>query len=337
LRRLFLQHLGATPIQVALTRRLHFAKKLVDETTLPFEEIAFAAGFGSVRRFNGHIRRTYDRTPTQLRRLARQRASADPESYRFRLAYRPPYDWDAVLAFLAAHATPGVERVEGGRYFRTIAIDDKAGSIEVSRENEGAALTLRVRFPDPRALLSIVERVKRLFDLGADPDAIGKILRADPLLRRQLALHPGVRVPGAWEAFELAVQSLATPQVAGRIAARFGARTPEGVLFPTPTQIANAPRDAVAPAIRALARDFDVAKAGPHVAMRALGEPDAFPSGDRLLRRAAGGLTTRELERRSQAWRPWRAYAAILLWQGGANAMARPGVRGGAPLAAGAT
>jgi AraC family transcriptional regulator of adaptative response / DNA-3-methyladenine glycosylase II len=241
LRRLFLQHLGATPIKVALTRRLHFAKKLVDETSLPFEEIAFAAGFGSVRRFNGHIRRTYDRTPTQLRRLARQRASPDPGSYRFRLAYRPPYDWDGILAHLAA---PGV--VEAGRYTRAITLDGKHGAIEVTRAASGPALVLEVRFPEPRALLSIVERVKRLFDLGADPAAIAATLGADPLLRRLLARHPGVRVPGSWDAVDWA-------------------------------------------------------------------EPDAFSSDDRALRRAAGGLTARELERRSQAWRPWRAYAAMLL------------------------
>src|SRR4029079_11777150 len=100
LRRLFLQHLGATPLDVALTRRVHFAKKLLDETTLPFGEIAFAAGFGSLRRFNGQIRRTFARTPTELRRLARTHAACEAGCYRFRLAYRPPYDWDGVLAFL---------------------------------------------------------------------------------------------------------------------------------------------------------------------------------------------------------------------------------------------
>src|SRR2546428_2575912 len=102
LRRLFLQHLGATPLEVALTRRVHFAKKLLDETALALDQVAFASGFGSLRRFNGHIRRTYARTPTELRRLARQRVAADAECYRFRLTYRPPYDWDAALGFLAA-------------------------------------------------------------------------------------------------------------------------------------------------------------------------------------------------------------------------------------------
>src|SRR6267142_2276328 len=197
LRRLFLQHLGATPLDVALTRRLHFAKKLVDETPLAFHQVAIASGFGSLRRFNAEIRRTYARTPTQLRRLARQRPTADSDSdcYRFRLAYRPPYDWDAMLAFLAARATPGVESVDGSRYRRAIAINGRGGSIEVSPLDTGAALGLEVRFPDPRLLLVIVERVRRMFDLGADPAVIAGHLRADSLLRRPLSRHPGIRVP----------------------------------------------------------------------------------------------------------------------------------------------
>src|SRR5206468_2262171 len=105
LRRVFLQHLGATPLQVALTRRVHFAKKLIDETTLSCSQVAYAAGFGSQRRFNSQIRRVYKRAPTELRRLRRLDAPIDSESYRFRLAYRPPFDWEALLAFLRARAT----------------------------------------------------------------------------------------------------------------------------------------------------------------------------------------------------------------------------------------
>jgi AraC family transcriptional regulator of adaptative response / DNA-3-methyladenine glycosylase II len=357
LRRLFLQHLGATPLEVALTRRVHFAKKLLDETTLAFREVAFASGFGSLRRFNGQIRRTYERTPTELRRRARQHVAADPECYRFRLAYRPPYDWDAVLAFLGARATPGVEIVEGSRYRRTITLDGKAGSIVVSRLASGCALGLEVRFPDPRALLFIVERVRRVFDLGADPAVIEKHLRTDSLLREALARHRGIRVPGAWDGFELAVRAIlgqqisvrAATTIAGRIAWMFGSPAPHGGqderLFPTPAQLASAPMERAgvipkrAEAIRSLAREVangTIAFAscpdgrtsspltalpgigawtGEYIAMRALGEPDAFPSGDRVLRRMAGDLSTRQLDIRSQAWRPWRAYAVMLLWQ----------------------
>ena len=358
LRRLFLKHLGATPLEVALTRRVHFAKKLLDETTLAFREVALASGFGSLRRFNGQIRRTYERTPTELRRRARQRVVADPECYRFRLAFRPPYDGDAMLAFLGARATPGVESVEGSRYRRTIAVDGKAGSIDVYRLESGAALGLEVRFPDPRALLFIVERVRRVFDLGADPAVIQEHLRPDLLLREALARHRGIRVPGAWDGFELAVRAIlgqqiavrAATTIAGRIASMFGSPAPHGRdlgrQFPTPAQLANAPLERAgvvttrAEAIRSLARRvangtiaFDSRVDGratasaltalpgigdwtaEYIAMRALGEPDAFPGGDLVLRRMAGDLTARELDRRSQAWRPWRAYAVVLLWQ----------------------
>src|ERR1700740_1545507 len=114
LRRLFIQHLGAPPSAVAQTRRLHFAKKLIDETRLPMGEIALAAGFGCVRRFNAAIQKTYKRTPTHIRKLARLKAEPVENQYVFHLRYRPPYDWNGMLSFLAARAPPGGEAVEGG-------------------------------------------------------------------------------------------------------------------------------------------------------------------------------------------------------------------------------
>jgi AraC family transcriptional regulator, regulatory protein of adaptative response / DNA-3-methyladenine glycosylase II len=357
LRRLFVQHLGATPLEVALTRRVHFAKKLLDETTLSCTEVAFASGFGSLRRFNGQIRRTYGRAPTALRRLARKPELADPTSYRFRLAFRPPYDWPAIAAFLHVRATPGVEFVDAAHYRRTIVVDGKAGIIDVTPDASGRALTLDVRFPDPRSLLFIVEQVRRMFDLGADPALIAGQLGSDRLLRPLIDARPGVRVPGAWNGFELAVRAIigqqisvrAATTVTGRIAEMFGSLLPGdeevGRLFPTPSQLEYAAIEgagiiaARAATIRALARAvlrgtirfgscadtgevMAALRALPgigawtaeYIAMRALNEPDAFPTGDLVLRRAAGNLSANELERRSEAWRPWRAYAVMLLW-----------------------
>ena len=324
LRRLFLRHLGATPTAIALTRRLHFAKKLVDETSLPFEQVAYAAGFGSVRRFNSEIRRVYSRTPTQLRQLAGKRAeSIEHERYQFRLAYRPPYDWDAIIEILRANAIPGVEHVDRTRYRRTIAIGEHTGEIEV-RPDAGFALALDIRFGDPKQLLVIVERVRRMFDLGADPAAIGEQLGADPLLAPRLEHHPGIRVPGAWEAGELATLALAGGRATARIVELFGTRTASGAMvFPSPAQLAAAPleRTGITPRTAELIKRFDPhaldelpAATAQYLAMRALGEPDAFPASDPTLRRALGDRTPRDVERLSEAWRPWRAYAAMLLW-----------------------
>ena len=123
LRRLFVRHLGATPIAVAQTRRLHFAKKLIDETVLPMSQIAIAAGFGSVRRFNAGIHKVYHRTPTQIRHIARQKTVQPEHQYLFRLHFRPPYHWQGMLDFLAPRATPGVETVEQATYRRTVAVE----------------------------------------------------------------------------------------------------------------------------------------------------------------------------------------------------------------------
>ena len=354
LRRLFVQHLGATPLEVALTRRVHFAKKLIDETRLPVSQIAFAAGFGSLRRLNGEIRKTFSRTPTELRTLSRKRSDGS-DGYRFRLSYRPPYDWPQVIGFLAARATPGVEAVDAGRYQRTIAIGETTGTIAIAPADKGSALVLDVRIGDPRALLAIVERVRRMFDLGADPSLVAQQLSGDVLLRRAAAAHAGIRTPGAWDAFEITVRAIlgqqisvkAATTIAGRIAERWGSplptpNSPLNRLFPTPAQLADAPLEEAgitssrARTLRLLARavrdggivfngvsTLESLRAIPgigewtaqYVAMRALNEPDAFPSGDLVLRRMAGDCSARELERRSEAWRPWRAYAVMLLWQ----------------------
>lgn len=359
LRRLFVQHLGASPNAVTQTRRLHFAKKLIDETTLPMKHLALAAGFGSVRRFNAAIRKVYRRTPTQIRRLV-PRLQAQPEhEYVFRLRFRPPLDWHGMLAFLAPRATPGVEVVEQGCYRRTISLSGSHGCIEASLAPARDELALRIHFEDARWLFLIVDRVRRMFDLNANPFEIAAHLNADPLLARYSALHPGLRVPGCWDGFELAVRAILGQQVtveratalAGRLAQKFGAPVAAGRglthVFPTPNVLAAADLgdfglpNARAESIRALARAVlegrisfsrvpDVGAflarfrelpgigdwTAQYVAMRAFGEPDAFPSADRGLMRGASMPSAWQLEKGSQAWRPWRAYAAMLLWRG---------------------
>ena len=158
LRRLFLKHLGATPSAVAKTRRLHFAKKLIDETRLPMADVALASGFGCVRRFNDGIRKVYHRTPTQIRRLARQTRLQVENQYLFRLRFRPPFDWNGMLAFLAPRATPGVEAVVNGNYLRSISLGGCDGYFEVSLDEPNNTLVVRLQFSDPRSLFCITER-----------------------------------------------------------------------------------------------------------------------------------------------------------------------------------
>src|SRR5258708_600882 len=171
LRRLFMNHLGATPSTVAQTRRLHFAKRLIDETTLPMIQVAVASGFGCVRRFNAAILKTYHRTPTQIRRLVRIQEIQPSNQYLFRLRFRPPYDWKGMLAFLGARAIPGVELVDHRCYRRSISLNGRHGHIEVFLDESVPALVARVEFSDARDLFLIIEKIRRMFDVNADWEA----------------------------------------------------------------------------------------------------------------------------------------------------------------------
>ncbi len=253
LRRLFQKHLGASPAAVAQTRRVLFAKQLITETQMPMAEIALAAGFSSLRRFNDTIRTLYGRPPRSLRR---DEAPADASSaIRLTLPFKPPYDWAAIIAFLAVRAIGGVELVRPDCYARSIAIGSAQGTIVVRPAEGRNALIATIHFPDISALPLIVARIRRLFDLGADPDVIGAQLAEDPRLAPLVAARPGLRVPGAWDGFELAVRGILGQQItvgaatalARRLVACCGTRLAEigdGMLtglthvFPAPGRIA---------------------------------------------------------------------------------------------------
>ena len=290
LRRLFLRHLGATPIAVAQTRRLHFAKKLIDETRLPMNQVALASGFGCVRRFNAGIRKVYKRTPTQIRRLARLKEIQSENQYLFRLHYRPPYHWEGILAFLSARVTSGLEVVERESYRRTISWDGRDGYFEVSPDPERDALVAKIEFSDPHSLIFIVERIRAMFDLNADWQAIVRSLKTDPLLASPVKADPGLRVPGCWNGFELATRAILGQQItvkganalAGRLVSSFGKpfSAANGLthLFPQPAVLADAKIASIglpkarAKTIRALAR----AVCNGRICFEGMADSDAF-------------------------------------------------------------
>lgn len=200
LRRLFQHHIGASPITVAQTRRVLFAKQLLAETAMPLAQVALASGFGSVRRFNAVFQKLYKKAPGDFRRARDRHADvANENTLTLTLPFAPPYDWPAMLAALA-HRAEKNETVETNVWRRRIALDGVTGTVAVSRaQHQPNALQAVIRFPAVTALPSIVRRIRRVFDLSADPIAIGNQLAEDPLLAPLVRARPGLRVPGSWD------------------------------------------------------------------------------------------------------------------------------------------
>ena len=370
LQRVFLAHTGATPHTVHATRRLLLAKQLLTETALPVTDVALAAGYNSLRRFNAAFKDGCGMPPGAIRRQ-KSAALAPSGTLTLRLGYRPPLDFPLLLAFLAKRAIPGIERVNADSYERVVGTADAPAWIRVSAIATRPELQLDIDGADPRAIPDIVRRVRRMFDLDANLQAVHTAFTDDPLLERAIALHPGLRVPCGWDGFELAVRAVLGQQIsvagattlARRLVDTWGAQraaagpmqaaTPHPGLdraFPSPERLRDAALESIglprtrAATLRALSAavtdgrlsfeagqtlDAFVERAtalpgigawtAQYIAMRALALPDAFPAGDLVLqqRLAPPGLARlgeRATEARSQAWRPWRAYAVLHLW-----------------------
>jgi AraC family transcriptional regulator, regulatory protein of adaptative response / DNA-3-methyladenine glycosylase II len=252
LRRLFVERVGAPPISVHTTRRLLFAKQLLTETALPVTEVALASGFRSLRRFNAAFLQANRIPPRELRRHPRTAAGT---ALVLRLGYRPPYDFDALLAFLRTRALPGVERVDEHSYARVFGPADAPGWLRLSAWPGGEhALQLQLHCPQPTQLLGVVTTLRRMFDLDANPEAIADTFRHDAILGPLLARRPGLRLPGGWDGFEIAVRAILGQQIsvaaartlATRIVQRWGESLPTAPmaglerLFPTPAALAQA-------------------------------------------------------------------------------------------------
>ena len=360
LRRAFGAEFGVSPVEFAQTQRLLLAKRLLTDTALPVTEVAYASGFGSVRRFNALFRHRYRLRPTQLRRQRSTQSPAASDALGFELSFRPPFDWPAVSGFLGARAIAGVEALEGGRYRRTVRIPGdrkvRTGWISVEMSPNKPTLRVAVSASLVEALPPVLSRVKTLMDLACHPAEVAQALGS--LAKRR----PGLRVPGAFDGFEMAVRAVLGQQVtvtaastlAGRFAAAFGdpIATPFAsltTLFPSASRVADlTPRRvarlgmprarartivalsrAVAEGRLVLAPNADVdatlemLRAIPgvgewtaqYVAMRALAWPDAFPHTDLGVMKALGETGARRVLDAGEAWRPWRAYAVMHLWQ----------------------
>jgi AraC family transcriptional regulator, regulatory protein of adaptative response / DNA-3-methyladenine glycosylase II len=361
LSRLFARHVGVSPATIAQSRRLHFAKRLLDDTPLPITDIAHASGFGSIRRFNDAFQETYRRSPRELRKGKRVASDkSEGAEITLRLSFRPPYDWDHLYAFLAAGAIQGVEVVTAGCYARAAPTPSGYAVLQIRPVTRAYALEVRIKGAMPAEFPSLLSSVRRMFDLTADPGHIATAMRSDPLLLPLMARRPGLRIPGTWDPFECSVRAIVGQKtsvparigVLKRLVERFGKPIEPlmagiGRLFPTPAALADANLDELGlnrtrrEALRELARGvrdnlirFDAPgeevsrmlcalpgvgrwTAG-YVALRGLGEPDAFPFGDLQLRRLASfgdkPLTALALEARAECWRPFRGYAVFHLW-----------------------
>ena len=371
LERLLQAELGAGPLALAAARRVQTARTLVESTSLPMTDVAFAAGYASVRAFNDAVRTTYALTPSQLRAAAAVTSPTGPGALSLRLAYRQPLDPSNLLGHLVATAVPGVEEYRGGAYRSTVPLPHGPGVVAVHPPRDGA-FPVTVRLTELRDLPAAVARTRRLLDLDADPVAVDEALAADPALRPLVRAARGRRVPRALDPEAMALRAVIGQQVSTAAARTHAARLvsalgtpvddPDGGLthvFPRPADLLADPdatarllampaarRDTLIGLARALADGDVVLDAGAGraaaraaltalpgigpwtvetVAMRALGDPDAFLPTDLGVRQAARRLglpvSAAALERESRAWSPWRAYAVQHLWATGTHAV----------------
>ncbi len=363
-RRAFRAHFGVSPIAYAQTQRLLMAKRLLSDTRLTVTQVAFASGFGSLRRFNTVFKQRYHVSPSKVRNGSKEHSPQSTcDAITCLLSFRSPYDWNSLLAFISAHSVEGVEEVSAGVYRRAIRIE-KAGKslsgwIVVSLDAPHRSLKVLVSSSLLGALGFILSRVQYLMDLAANPHEIAAVL--GPIASRR----PGLRVPGAFDGFEVGVRAILGQRfpektartIAGRFAESFGASvdTPfAGVskLFPRVVDVVGLDTKSIASLglgscartivalARAIARDeislqpnvdipmtLDCLRALPgieewtaqYIVMRATGWPDAFPYVGLSTRKAPSEGDCRRMLSEAEAWRPWRAYAAMHFWRSAAS------------------
>jgi len=374
IRRIFVKHYGLSPIKYLHQQKLLLASRLIKTTNLPISDIAFAAGFKSIRRFNEVIKTAYHCSPSDLRRSPSHTRSKAPESYvTILLPYRPPFDWPLMLKFFQKRQLNNVERVTESEYSRTITYEKATGWFSVSHAEEPQtkishkknkeALLLKVQLSDYRYLNHVISQVRQMFDLDADMPLIHQQLCKHPILAEVIKETPGLRLPGCWDIFEFSIRAILGQQIsvkaattlANRIALKYGEVSHNNPLdishhFPSPEALRHAEYEEIGltkSRISTLKNWLDfylknseifqcytsletleqrlvkIKGIGPwtvnYIAMRGLSNPDAFPSADLGIIKALATDNIRpsnkEILALSKSWRPWRAYAAIYLWQ----------------------
>ena len=361
LRKLFVDHIGVSPVKVAKTHKALFARKLLQNSDLSITRVATASGFGSIRQFNQVFKEVFGRTPTMARRRMDQ--AGESQSTRLLLSYRKPFDFARVLSFFRARAILGIEQIDDESYRRTFRIGEMEGYLVIVDQPELSALEVRVMSEDVRVLMAIYGRVRRMFDLDANLEAISDRLGKDPILRRGMEEGLAPRLPVAFDPFEHTIRAVLGQQItvkaattlAGRLAVRAGKRTidyPEGldVFFPTPEELTTTDLDGLGitktrqqtvknvataliegvfhlradQSLNHFRGEFSLVKGigewtVQYVAMRGLGMVDSFPAKDLGIIKALmvkdEKPKEKEILKRAEAWSPYRAYAALCLWQ----------------------
>jgi AraC family transcriptional regulator of adaptative response / DNA-3-methyladenine glycosylase II len=364
IRRLFIQYYGLPPSEFFHQQRLLLAHKLLVSTSLSITNVAFAAGFNSIRRFNEVIMQSYQITPSDIRG---KKISLSEQPVTILLPYKAPFDWPLMLSFFHSRKMTNIEDISTKHYFRTLELDDCRGWIKVTHHQDKSALNLTVKLSDYSYLHQIITRVRRMFDLDADMQLIHQQLVKQPKLASVIEQFPGLRLPGCWDIFEFSIRAILGQQIsikgattlAQRIVEKYGDNAldieqPDNIkvtkYFPKVAALINLDyqdigltRARIATlqtwvgyfeshdsifakglTIEALEAELTKLKGiGPwtvnYIGMRGLSDPDAFPSADLGIIKA---LTADEIKPKNkdilalaESWRPWRAYAAIYLWQ----------------------
>jgi AraC family transcriptional regulator, regulatory protein of adaptative response / DNA-3-methyladenine glycosylase II len=365
LRRLFAEEIGQTPKQISDNNRLNFARKLIVETAIPVTEVAHSSGFSSLRRFNDAFKNRFSKSPSELRKT---KAESGQPYFELSLPYRPPYNWENLLAYYRSHGIPGVETVTEKTYARVFKLEKSVGAFEIRNFGEKSQLLVKIYLEDTKLLLPIVQRIRHMFDLDSDPLLVANAFQPVKTLAALHKKYSGLRLPRGWEPFEVVVKTILGQLVSipfasvltGQLVMSYGEEVVDPMtgtktfLFPTPKDLANAKMSEVKTTTarklairefskRVLSKQIDISETqdptafrqalleipgigawtAEYISLRAIGDTDAFPHTDLILKRALEKHPEMDVD----LVKPWRSYAAIYLWKEYAKLLSKQKVK----------